>query len=73
MQFRRACKDGVTMSGRNYFWKDFYFYGKHCKAIKVKVLPKICTRGLMHIAHAVLLPGHLGRKKTTSRVLSIFY
>ena len=26
----------------------------------------------MHIAHAVPLAGHLGRKKTTSRVLSKF-
>ena len=50
-----------------------FFYCKHCKAKKVKKLPKKCTRGVMHIAHAVFLAGHLGRKKTTSRVLSIFY
>ena len=37
------------------------------------VLPVECRKGVMHIAHTIPMGGHLGKKKTTSRLLQRFY
>ena len=37
------------------------------------VLPKKCRRKVMEMAHSIPLAGHLGKKKTTDRVLQRFY
>lgn len=37
------------------------------------VLPKSCRRGVLHIAHTVPVAGHLGKKKTVSRIIRRFY
>ena len=37
------------------------------------VLPKKCGRKVMEMAHSIALAGHLGKKKTTDRVLQRFY
>ena len=42
-------------------------------AVDQIVLPKQCRRGVLQLAHTVPLGGHLGKKKTTARVMRRFY
>ena len=37
------------------------------------ILPRRCQQTVMEVAHSVLLGGHLGRNKTTDRILQRFY
>ena len=37
------------------------------------MLPKPCREAVLRIAHSIPLAGHLGRNKTTSRILQRFY
>ena len=37
------------------------------------VLPKICRKDVLRLAHTIPMAGHLGKKKTTQRVLRRFY
>ena len=37
------------------------------------VLPRVCHGTVMSLAHSIPLAGHLGKKKTTNRVLQRFY
>ena len=37
------------------------------------VLPQKCRRAVMRLAHSIPLAGHLGKNKTTNRVLQRFY
>ena len=37
------------------------------------VLPKTCRDPVLQMAHAIPMAGHLGRKKTTERVLQRFF
>ena len=42
-------------------------------AVDQIVLPKQCRREVLQLAHTVPLEGHLGKKKTTARVMRRFY
>ena len=37
------------------------------------MLPRVCHGTVMSLAHSIPLAGHLGKKKTTDRVLQRFY
>ena len=42
-------------------------------AIEQIVLPKLCRKAVLQLAHSIPLGGHLGKKKTTDRILKRFY
>ena len=46
---------------------------KTSMAIEQLVLPKKCRRKVLEMAHSIPLAGHLGKKKTTDRILQRFY
>eukprot|EP00795_Rhopilema_esculentum_P005569 gene5569-9573_t len=43
------------------------------RVIEQLVLPYQCRKTVLQLAHDIPLAGHLGRKKTTARILQIFY
>ena len=63
-----------------FLWKDGLLYreGKWKLAGDLQVtlqlvLPQRCRKAVIRLAHEVPLAGHLGRKKTTDRILQRFY
>ena len=64
----------------NVFWRNGLLYfrrSQHQRSLQdsdsLIVLPKMCRRGVLELAHSVPMAGHLGRKKTTTRVIRRFY
>ena len=58
------------------FWRDGVLYTKGTqggKEVEQIVLPKWYRRRILELAHKITLGGHLGRKKTTLRVMRRFY
>ena len=70
---------GATEAG--YFWKDGLLFQKWIQrghdeqdiAIEQLVLPMQCRNMVFQLAHDIPLSGHLGKKKTTQRILQRFY
>ena len=42
-------------------------------AVEQLVLPQQCRKTVLHLAHTIPLAGHMGRDKTTRRILQRFY
>ena len=42
-------------------------------AVEQLILPKQCCKTVLHLAHTIPLAGHMGRDKTTRRILQRFY
>ena len=59
------------------FWKDGLLHRKSSRIGHEDwdqiVLPKECRRQVLEIAHSVPMGGHLGKKKTTQRILRRFF
>ena len=77
-EVRKACEEGVVKRGRKYLWRDGLLYCRHRESgseveMEQIVLPWKCRKTVLHLAHTVPTAGHLGRKKTASRILSRFY
>ena len=64
-----------------YFWKDGLLFRKWIPrgyeeqdmAVEQLVLPMQCRNTVLQLAHDIPLSGHLGKKKTTQRLLQRFY
>ena len=67
-----------TSAGGGFYYKDGLLYrrwvGNEKEGIVEQlVLPHGCRSAVMAIAHSVPLGGHLGKRKTTQRVMARFY
>ena len=67
-----------TAAGEGFYYRDGLLYrqwkgGKTEEAVEQLVLPVGCRSAVMAVAHSIQLGGHLGRRKTTQRVLQRFY
>ena len=76
-EVRRACQESTARRGKEFLWRDGLLY---CRSSSEKnsegeqiVLPQKCRKAVLHIAHTIPTAGHLGRKKTTNRILRRFY
>ena len=73
-------KKAADRQVREYFWRGgtlFHIWKfKHPSReseVEQVVLPQVCRRSVLRIAHAIPVAGHLARRKTTSRILRRFY
>ena len=68
-----------SSSGPGFFQRDGLLYripsgrDKRATDIEQLVLPVQCREPVMRITHSVPMAGHLGRDKTTQRILQRFY
>ena len=70
-------KKAVDVPSSEFFWRDGVLY-KHWRPdahteVEQIVLPKQCRRTVLELAHSIPMGGHLGKKKTTSRIQQRFY
>ena len=73
-----AAKTKSELAGEGFYYRDGLLYrqwkgGKNEEAVEQLVLPVGCRSVVMAIAHSIPLGGHLGRRKTTQRVLQRFH
>ena len=71
-------KWGSRISGGKVFWKDGLLWHQWRPKgqedwVDHLVLPHSYRKEVLELAHCIPLAGHLGRKKTTSRILRRFY
>ncbi len=74
-------KEADVNSGAGYFWKDGLLFrkwipkGHHEQDVATEqlILPMQCRNMVLQLAHDIPLSGHLGKKKTTKRILQRFY
>ena len=70
-------KKAGDASSSEFFWREGVLY-KHWRPdahreVEQIVLPKQCRRTVLELAHSIPMGGHLGKKKTTSRIQQRFY
>lgn len=70
-------KKAVDVPSSEFFWREGVLY-KHWRPdahteVEQIVLPKQCRRTVLELAHSIPMGGHLGKKKTTSRIQQRFY
>ena len=78
---RSAVKMQESAEGVGFYYKDGLLFrrwvphgrDREDMAVEQLVLPKSCRGTVMGLAHSIPLAGHLGKKKTTDRVLQRFY
>ena len=74
---RRAAKENTSGSGVKFFERSGLVYRRWAPHTEEEteqiVVPVKCGRELLRIAHATPFAGHLGREKTTQRLLQCFY
>ena len=79
---RRLAEDGDGVSGgKGFFYRDGLLRRRWIpvvvsegdEAVEQLVLPVVCRGVVMKVAHNIPLAGHLGKNKTTDRVLQRFY
>ena len=73
---RDVAADAVLEKEAEFFHRDSTYYrNRKLKGEMVEqlVLPEACRGPVLHMAHAIPMAGHLGRKKTTERVLQRFF
>ena len=78
---RSAAKTRESTVGVGFFYRDGLLFrrwvhsgrNKGDKTVEQLVLPRVCRGNVMSLAHSIPLAGHLGKKKTTDRVLQRFY
>ena len=79
----RSVADGhySTSAGPGFFYREGLLYRRRHKPgggdpsteIEQLVLPSSCRKSVIQLAHDIPLAGHLGRHKTTERILQRFY
>ena len=70
-----------TIAGSGFFFRNGLLYRNYQPpgnttiddATEQLVLPVQCRKPVLHLAHSIPLAGHLGRRKTASRILQRFY
>ena len=70
-----------TVAGQGFFEQEGLLYRRRIPSqsmgggseIEQLVLPTLCRKATLQLAHEILLAGHLGRKKTGQRILQRFY
>ena len=68
--------DAALEKEAEFFHRDgTYYRNRKLKGeiVEQLVLPEACRDPMLHMAHAIPMAGHLGRKKTTERVLQRFF
>ena len=76
---RRAADGEPSSAGVVFFRDKGLLYrswnppGRDEETVQQLVLPLTCRQAVLHIAHTIPLAGHLGRDKTTQRILRRFY
>ena len=65
--------DCADCGSNNYLWEDGLLYRKwqpdaNSEEVLQLVLPRKYRETVLKVAHSIPLAGHLGRKKTTSRI-----
>ena len=70
-----------TIAGQGFFERDGLLYRRWILSqsmgggseIEQLVLPTLCRKAVLQLAHEIPLAGHLGRKKISQRILQRFY
>ena len=77
---RRAAEGRASTAGGGFFKREGLIYRKWTPpghdeemAVEQLVLPQQCRPTVLHLAHTIPLAGHLGRDKTSRRILQRFY
>ena len=77
---RKAAEETPSMAGEGFFKRGELIYRRWKPpghdletSIEQLILPKPCRSTVIHLAHTIPLAGHLGRDKTTQRILQRFY
>ena len=78
---RKAAKGEASTAGRGFFEQNGLLYRKWTPSgqengeltIDQLVLPVVCRKAVLQLAHAIPLAGHMGRMKTAQRILQRFY
>ena len=78
---RREADENSGATGAGYFWKDGLLFRKWISQGQDEqdmtneqlILPMQCRNMVLQLAHDITLSGHLGKKKTTKRILQRFY
>ncbi len=80
-EVRIAVKERDSVSGVRFFSRDGLMYRRWIPRdragggleVKQLILPRSCRHTVMEVAHSIPLGGHLGKNKTTHRILQRFY
>ena len=77
---RKAAIGGVSTAGTGFFEREGLLYRRWTPrgrdedmAIEQLVLPTPCRKTVLQLAHELPLAGHMGKKKTSERILQRFY
>ena len=78
---RKAAEGTPSTAGGGFFKRGGLIYRRWTPpgsdaeemAVEQLVLPKQCRKTVLHLAHTIPLAGHMGRDKTTRRILQRFY
>lgn len=77
---RKTVKVREAKSGVGFFRKSGLLYrrwlpkhGGDEMSVEQLILPQRCRSSVMSLAHSIPLAGHMGKNKTTSRILQRFY
>lgn len=78
LQLAREIADGKTTAtaGEDFLFRDGLLYRQlntDHRSYEQLVLPTQCRQTVLRLAHNIPMAGHLGRKKTTDRILQRFY
>jgi hypothetical protein len=66
-------QEGNSSEATTYFNRDGLLVDEEMTDIDQFVLPVQCRESVMRTAHSIPMAGHLGRDKTTQRILQRFY
>ena len=77
---RKAAEEHLPEEEREFSWQGGTLMRRwrppnqgEVAEVEQVVLPQECRRSVLDIAHTIPIAGHLGRKKTTRRILQRFY
>ena len=77
---RKAAIGGVSTAGTGFFEREGLLYRRWTPrgrdedmAIEQLMLPTPCRKTVLQLAHELPLAGHMGKKKTSERILQRFY
>ena len=78
---RKAAEGTPSTAGGGFFKRGGLIYRRWTPpgsdaeemAVEQLVLPQQCCKTVLHLAHTIPLAGHMGRDKTTRRILQRFY
>ena len=78
---RQAAHGEVNSAGQGFFLREGLLYRRweppgnkgDEETVEQLVLPESCRHAVLHLAHAIPLAGHMGKRKTAQRLLQRFY